>query len=309
MKKTRNIEEHFGELNGRLRTGNCTMDELNQMQTMLEDEASMKRLSEQMISQLEDDGFSNSHQFKGKQLFERIQRHIQYKNKVVPRIVRFNRKEIRLVEIAALFLLAFVFGGLVTYFISSENKSKIVPPSYCEVVAPLGSITQLVLPDSSVVWLNAGSKVRYSTRFSKDNRYLELEGEGYFKVNKNKELPFLLDVFGFEVKAIGAEFNVKAYPNDAKIETFLVEGKALLSHRTVKIADQIYLNRKFRATFYKAKEIAVENGGPQLIISPNNDPFPYTSWKDDKFALKNELPVINQYTPSRMKLLFLNFYK
>ena len=94
--------------------------------------------------------------------------------------------------------------------------------SFCEVTAPLGSTSEIVLPDSSRVWLNAGSRIKYTTTFNQNNRMLYLEGEGYFRVAKNKQLPFVVDAYGFEVKAIGTEFNVKAYKEDAIIETTMV---------------------------------------------------------------------------------------
>lgn len=58
------------------------------------------------------------------------------------------------------------------------------------VEAPLGSRTKLYLPDGTLVWLNAGTKMVYSQGFGVDNREVILEGEGYFEVVKNKEIPF-----------------------------------------------------------------------------------------------------------------------
>ena len=53
------------------------------------------------------------------------------------------------------------------------------------VEAPLGSRTKLYLPDGTLVWLNAGSRMTYSQGFGVDNRMIELEGEGYFEVRRN----------------------------------------------------------------------------------------------------------------------------
>lgn len=57
------------------------------------------------------------------------------------------------------------------------------------VEAPMGARTKLYLPDGTLVWLNAGSKITYSQGFSVDNRDLTLEGEGYFEVKRNEEVP------------------------------------------------------------------------------------------------------------------------
>ena len=56
--------------------------------------------------------------------------------------------------------------------------------------APLGAKTKLILPDSTLVWLNAGSKIVYSQGFGVKDRHLRLNGEAYFEVRKNEKLPF-----------------------------------------------------------------------------------------------------------------------
>ena len=104
---------------------------------------------------------------------------------------------------------------------------------------------------------------------------------------KNKQLPFVVDAFGFEVKAVGTEFNVKAYQEDAIIETTMVEGKVTLQHSTEAILDGVYLTPNQKATFYKKEEyVTVEvlkkieekkeelNYIPEhrLVIAPRIDP-------------------------------------
>jgi ferric-dicitrate binding protein FerR (iron transport regulator) len=204
-------------------------------------------------------------------------------------------------RIAALIVVAFVLGGTLSYFLLTP---KVKPAeSFCEVTAPLGSTSEIVLPDSSRVWLNAGSKLRYSTSFNQKDRMLYLEGEGYFKVAKNKLLPFVVDAFGFEVKAVGTEFNVKAYQEDAIIETTMVEGKVTLQHSSEDILDGVYLTPNQKATFYKKEEyVTVEvlkkieekkeelNYIPEhrLVIAPRIDPKSIVSWKENRLIIERE---------------------
>ena len=71
------------------------------------------------------------------------------------------------------------------------------------VEAPLGSRTKLYLPDGTLVWLNAGSRMTYSQGFGVDNRKVELEGEGYFEVQRNEKLPFFVKTKDLQFAGIG----------------------------------------------------------------------------------------------------------
>ncbi len=104
-----------------------------------------------------------------------------------------------------------------------------------EIVTVYGTRKQVLLPDSSVVWLNAGSSVEFPLAFSGGKREVILVGEGYFEVVKNPEEPFYVQTEEIEniyVKALGTAFNVKAYAEDDRIETTLLSGNAQLLQRT-----------------------------------------------------------------------------
>jgi len=63
--------------------------------------------------------------------------------------------------------------------------------SYQEISVPSGSRTQIVLPDSSKVWISNSSKLKYPVQFAKNTRELYLSGEAYFEVSHNKKKPFI----------------------------------------------------------------------------------------------------------------------
>ncbi|MEQ8361585.1 MAG: DUF4974 domain-containing protein [Cyclobacteriaceae bacterium] len=115
---------------------------------------------------------------------------------------------------------AIVFVALsITVYFFSRNGIK------DEVVAQtgFGESKKMTLPDGSFVWLNGASLIRYTTESS---RQIFLEGEAFFEVAKNKEIPFIVTtVDGLQVKAIGTSFNVKAYKNNPYVETVLVTGR------------------------------------------------------------------------------------
>ncbi len=93
------------------------------------------------------------------------------------------------------------------------------------VEAPQGSRTRLLLNDGSVVWLNAGSSISYSQHFGISNRDIHLDGEGYFEVRKNADLPFRVVSQDLLVTVLGTKFNVCNFPEDAEASITLLEGK------------------------------------------------------------------------------------
>lgn len=298
MKNNEPINSEFKSLLGKFQEGCCTPEELRRLQEMFLDKGIAENIKSAMldeIQELETKGTGTNADYD--RLFTSIQKIIseqQAARKIVN--LRFN-----LLRIAAMVVLAFILGGTFSYFLLRNESA--TTESFCEVTAPLGSTSEIVLPDNSRVWLNAGSKIKYSTSFNRHDRLLFLEGEGYFKVAKNTKLPFTVDAFGFEVKAIGTEFNVKAYKDDETIETTLVEGKVTLLHATENIMDNVFLTPNQKATFYKEKEsLTIEVlkkieekkeelqyiPDDRLVITPRIDPRSIISWKEDRLIIERE---------------------
>ena len=96
------------------------------------------------------------------------------------------------------------------------------------IIAPPGHKTQIILPDSTVVWLNAGSRLSCDSRYNSTARMVELEGEGYFDVRSNPELPFVVRAGTVDIKALGTAFNVKAYSDEDEVTVALVNGSVRL---------------------------------------------------------------------------------
>jgi ferric-dicitrate binding protein FerR (iron transport regulator) len=109
---------------------------------------------------------------------------------------------------------------------SGDSKELI----YNTVYTPNGRQFQLVLPDGTKVWLNAGSTIRYPLLFSGKERTVELNGEAYFEVAQHAAMPFKADINGKAmIEVLGTGFNVKAYDNEEKIAATLVEGRIRVS--------------------------------------------------------------------------------
>ena len=98
-----------------------------------------------------------------------------------------------------------------------------------EIKVPAGSRTNIVLPDGTEVSLNAGSVLRYHRGFGIRERNVTLDGEGYFKVAKNAEVPFFVKTNDVQVQVVGTVFNVRAYDDDNYVMVSLLEGRVNLS--------------------------------------------------------------------------------
>ena len=91
------------------------------------------------------------------------------------------------------------------------------------VSAP-GERKNLQLPDGSGVTLNGGSKITIDGNFGLAGRHIYLEGEAFFDVKRNQDLPFIVHTPAMDVKALGTAFNIKAYPSEKATETSLIRG-------------------------------------------------------------------------------------
>ncbi|CAH0266625.1 hypothetical protein SRABI27_03370 [Pedobacter sp. Bi27] len=97
------------------------------------------------------------------------------------------------------------------------------------IETPRGSQYKVILPDGSNVWLNASSSLKYPVIFNGNKRNVELAGEAYFEVAKNKEMPFVVHTQTQDVQVLGTHFNINAYPDETETKTTLLEGKVLVS--------------------------------------------------------------------------------
>ena len=134
---------------------------------------------------------------------------------------------------AAVVFLSLCAGAFIYSRIIKSPSSVTNVNAYNEITVPFGSKSKIRLPDGTEVLLNAGSKLSYNLDYGKKLREVEFSGEAYFKVAKQKEKPFIVHTSQANIKALGTEFNVKAYPNENTIETILVEGSVVVNKTSV----------------------------------------------------------------------------
>jgi transmembrane sensor len=113
--------------------------------------------------------------------------------------------------------------GEILYRGSDNTNNRII--SYNILTTPKGGQYKVQLPDGSLVWLNATSSLKYPTAFKGTERNVELNGEGYFEITKDKTKPFKVKLAdGSEVKVLGTHFNVMAYEDEKSKDVTLLEG-------------------------------------------------------------------------------------
>lgn len=127
----------------------------------------------------------------------------------------------RYVAAAVAILVITVSGtfGLTKNFFAEEAVAMI------ETYTPDGKSQQIELPDGSKVYVNSGTLLLYPDAFKSDTRTIYLIGEAVFNVKKDPKKPFIVRSANMSVTALGTEFNVTAYPEDAEIVATLIHGK------------------------------------------------------------------------------------
>src|SRR5258705_4020135 len=112
-------------------------------------------------------------------------------------------------SVAAAVILAFLF------FRNPVNETLIPLKTAGNTISTKpGSKSKIELPDGTQVWLNADSKLRYSQDFMGAYREVQLTGEAYFDVAKDKSRPFIIHTGPIDIRVVGTSFNVRAYPNE-----------------------------------------------------------------------------------------------
>jgi ferric-dicitrate binding protein FerR (iron transport regulator) len=121
-------------------------------------------------------------------------------------------------------------GNKLVYGSEQQVQASTEEAIYNTLTVPYGKRFDLELSDGSLVKLNAGSSIRYPIKFiAGQHRKVFLDGEAYFDIAKDKAHPFVVNANTVDIEVLGTEFNVSYYPEDAHINTVLVEGSVKLN--------------------------------------------------------------------------------
>jgi ferric-dicitrate binding protein FerR (iron transport regulator) len=164
-----------------------------------------------------------------------------------------------------------VKNGLVAY----DSKDKVPAPNaatqFNTITTPRGGQYQVLLADGTKAWLNAASSLKFPVAFNGDERKVEITGEVYFEVAKDKAHPFIVKANDVNVRVLGTHFDVSAYADDDAVITTLMEGSVKMTKGTVssllKPGQQgIAINNKGNVTLQNADIEATEAWRKGLFI-------------------------------------------
>jgi len=181
-------------------------------------------------------------------------------------------------RVAALLVL-----GLLTWFIFFENKS-------IKITATSAILSNILLPDGTVVDLNRNSQLEYSKKFTGNTREVTLSGEAFFKVKEDKQKPFIIKTYKAYVKVTGTSFDVNAYQDQERIIVSVIAGSVLLYSLTD-----------------NQKSISVSAGETGSLSQKENGLFKYTkldpnynAWRSGSLVFTNmklseAINILHQY--------------
>jgi ferric-dicitrate binding protein FerR (iron transport regulator) len=168
---------------------------------------------------------------------------------------------------------ALLIGILGTLFIvDREPKDELMTQT---LRVPPGQRAELLLSDGTEVWLNSGSTLVYPEKFSKTKRELKLDGEGYFKVIKNREKPFTVKTSQYDVHVSGTEFNVKAYRRSHVFEAALLNG-------SIEIASS---SGGERVRMAPDEQVSLRDG---MLVKDTINDYNYFKWREGLLCIENE---------------------
>lgn len=140
-----------------------------------------------------------------------------------------------------------------------------------EYSTPYGTRSKILLPDSSMIWLNSGSHIRFPSKFSGKSREVFFSGEGFFEITPDSLRPMnIITPQGLKVKVLGTKFNLSAYVDDKDISIMLLSGK-------VEIATPRG-DKKF--CILPLERCVINDNSARYVINVPKDTLPILGWKE-----------------------------
>ncbi len=157
----------------------------------------------------------------------------------------------------------------------SSLASKRETSSYSSIQTPVGGQFSIVLEDGTKVWLNSETTLRFPDAFAQGHRKVELTGEAYFEVSKDKHRPFTVSTDEKKIEVLGTHFNVRAYKSEETFRTTLLEG-------SVRITD----NKSGKTTLMRPDDEVIIYRGQLTLNHIRTESA--VAWKNGYFDFNNK---------------------
>jgi transmembrane sensor len=167
-------------------------------------------------------------------------------------------------------------SAALNYNVSVNNSKEVF---YNTLSTPKGSQYNLVLPDGSRIWLNALTTLRFPVSFNGATRKVELNGEAYFEVAKDKSKPFIVQSsHSISVRVLGTHFNVNAYSNEPVSKVDLFEGSVIAGSEK----DSVIIKPGQEARLYETEKFTVTAANLEQTTAWRNKMFWYQNASFDE---------------------------
>ena len=158
--------------------------------------------------------------------------------------------------------------------------------AYNTLTTTRGEQSQVRLPDGSLVFLNAGSSLKYPTSFARQaKRLVSLSGEAYFEVAKDRLHPFIVSTDKQQVEVLGTHFNINSYADEAATVTTLIEGSVrVVRHPDVSASENIAVKVRNDVVLKPGQQSLNNEAGMKVQKAEIENTI---DWKDGDFNFDN----------------------
>jgi len=270
-----NKENNIKEIVSKYMQGKCTREELETVLKLFDDpyfNLALRPTLYEQWNKTEKGDQKELNEWESTSILDEIHGRIHFKKINKKRKSRIFRLTGTVLKVAAILIIGLFLGLSVQHLQKSESF-------YYTSIAPKGSISQMILPDNTMVFLNSGSEIKYTVNSTNGQREVYLDGEAWFDVTKNEKKPFVVNTPFYAVKVLGTRFNVKAYRTDETVATTLEEGSIeVLSSG----------NNKFKGNkLLKPGQQFIYNQSTGTVRTKNVSTRLFTSWKENKLIFIN----------------------
>ncbi len=213
--------------------------------------------------------------------------------KITQQVRRFEKRKriVRFFAAAAVASALFIGAGLyssykikkytndVAYILDQGNTT-------LEYSTPYGVKSRIMLPDSSIVWLNSGSRIFFPSKFHGKERLIAFSGEGFFEIKKDTMRPMKIETpDGLTVNVLGTKFNLNTYSEDKTLALLLLSGKVNIKMKSGYTYNDIKPSEK----------IIIDRRTSRQMVNVVNDTLPTTGWKIG-WLVFDDLPLSEVFT-------------